>query len=126
MTINIRLPLSCFLLAAALTSGVLGQTSAERIDLSTGRASLAGTLSNGRLKNYVFTASKGQTVTIKNASSSIFDFRVFNDLYFDEGDFDSSPSYSFEVPETADYLITVRKKIAGPRSARYSLVIVVK
>ncbi|MFM9905803.1 MAG: hypothetical protein ACKVQJ_14665 [Pyrinomonadaceae bacterium] len=86
---------------------------------------LKGTLSNGQEMEYVFCANKGQSVTIKNATSRIFDFRVFNEEYFDEGDFDSSPSYAFEIPETADYLFTVRKKIAGPRVSRFSLTITI-
>ena len=89
-------------------------------------STLKGTLRNGQAMEYVFAAAKGQTVTIKNATSRIFDFRVFNEDYLDEGDFDSSPTYSFEIPETDDYLFTVRKKIAGPRSSRFSLTITIK
>ena len=76
--------------------------------------------------DYVFAAAKGQTVTIKNATSSRFDFRVFDEVYFSEGDFDSSPAYTFDVPETGNYLFTVRKKVAGPRSARFSMSISIK
>lgn len=87
---------------------------------------IAGTLKNGQQAEYVFAAAKGQTVTIKNATSIRFDFRVYDDLNFSEGDFDSSPTYSFEVPETGDYLFSVRKKVAGPPSARFSMSISVK
>lgn len=75
---------------------------------------------------YVLAAVKGQTVTIKNATSRIFDFRVFDAEFFDEGDFDSSPTYSFEIPESGDYLLTVRKKVAGPRVSRFSLTVTIK
>lgn len=98
----------------------------ERIALPNGSASVGGTLSNGQVRHYVFTATQGQTVTIKNSTSSIFDFRVFNEEFFDEGDYDSSPNYTFEAPETGDYVFSVRKKIAGPRSARFSMTIKIK
>lgn len=114
------------------SSQVFGQNGGKaepgRIQFAKGTSSklLTGTLRNGQVMEYVFGAAKGQIVTIKNATSSIFDFRVFNEEHFDEGDFDSSPSYSFEIPESGDYLFTVRKKIAGPRTARFSLTLTIK
>jgi len=118
-----------FLLATApvfAQSG--GKAEPKRIILAAenSTAVLKGTLRNGREMEYVFAGFKGQTVTIKNATSRIFDFRVFNPEYFDEGDFDSSAVYSFEIPETADYFLTVRKKVAGPRSSRFSMTITIK
>lgn len=105
-----------------------GKTEPHRIVFASGSCSstLKGNLRNGQEMEYVFAAAKGQTVTIKNATSRIFDFRVFNEEYFDEGDFDSSPNYSFEIPETGDYFLTVRKKVAGPRVSRFSLTINIK
>ncbi|MBK7392321.1 MAG: hypothetical protein IPI64_03340 [Chloracidobacterium sp.] len=117
-----------FSVGTSLVYGQGGKAEPRRIVLAAQNSSavLKGTLRNGQEMDYVFAAVKGQTVTIKNATSRIFDFRVFNEEHFDEGDFDSSPSYSFEIPETADYLFTVRKKIAGPRSSRFSLTITIK
>ncbi len=105
-----------------------GKAEPNRIRLAAGSysATVAGSLRNAQEMEYVFGASKGQTVTISNATSSQFDFRVFNEEYFDEGDFDSSPTYTFEIPETGDYLFTVRKKQTGTRSARFSLKIKIK
>ena len=105
-----------------------GKAEPNRIQFAKGTSSktLTGTLKNGQVMEYVFGAAKGQTVTIRNATSNIFDFRVLNDEYFSEGDFDSSPSYTFEIPEAGDYLFTVRKKVAGPRSSRFSLTITIK
>lgn len=98
----------------------------ERIAFANGTASLTGSLSNGQVRHFVFSATQGQTVTIKNSTSSVFDFRVYNEVFFDEGDYDSSASYYFEAPETGDYLFTVRKKVAGPRMARFSMTIKIK
>lgn len=107
----------------ALASMSIGQ---ERIAFANGSGAVSGSLSNGQVRHFVFSATQGQTVTIKNSTSSVFDFRVFNEVFFDEGDYDSSPSYTFEAPETGDYLFSVRKKIAGPRSARFSMTIKIK
>jgi len=101
-------------------------TAQQRIEFTNGTATVAGSLSNGQVRHFVFSASQGQTVTIKNSTSSIFDFRVYNEVFFDEGDYDSSASYYFEAPETGDYMFTVRKKIAGPRTARFSMTIKIK
>ncbi len=98
----------------------------ERISFANGSAAIAGSLSNGQVRHFVFSATAGQTVTIKNSTSSVFDFRVFNEVFFDEGDYDSSPNYTFEAPETGDYMFTVRKKVAGPRTARFSMTIKIK
>lgn len=118
-----------FLLSASpLFAQSGGKAEPNRIVFTTDTCSstLKGTLRNGQQMEYVFAAVKGQTVTIKNATSRIFDFRVFNPEHFDEGDFDSSPSYSFEIPESGDYFFTVRKKVAGPRSSRFSMTITIK
>lgn len=98
----------------------------DRVALANGSASIGGTLSNGQVKHYVFSATRGQTITIKNSTSSVFDFRVYNEDFFDEGDYDSSPSYTFEAPETGEYTFTVRKKVAGPRTSRFSMTISIK
>ena len=105
-----------------------GKAEPNRIRFATGTTSsrIAGALRNGQQMEFVFAAAKGQTVTIKNATSRWFDFRIFDELNFSEGDFDSSPTYTFEVTETGDYLFTVRKKVAGPRSARFSMSISIK
>lgn len=116
--------LSIILLAIiAFSSTAIAQ---DRITFANGSASLSGSLSNGQVRHFVFSATQGQTVTIRNSTSSIFDFRVFNEDFFDEGDYDSSPNYTFEAPETGDYVFSVRKKIAGPRSARFSMTIKIK
>jgi hypothetical protein len=117
-----------FSVGSSLVYGQGGKAEPIRIVLAADNSSavVKGSLRNGQVKDYVFAGFKGQIVTIKNATWNMFDFRVFNEKYFDEGDFDSSSTYTFEIPETDDYLFTVRKKIAGPRSSRFSLTITIK
>jgi len=105
-----------------------GKAEPNRIKFAVGKssASVAGTLKNHQEMEYVFGATQGQTVTVTNPTWSQFDFRVFNAEHFDEGDFDSSRSYTFEIPATGDYLFTIRKKQTGTRSARFSLTISIK
>ena len=68
---------------------------------------VAGRLSNGSEMEYVFGAAKGQKVTIKNSNRSLFDFRVFNEEFNFETEFESSPTLSFEIPETGDYMFFI-------------------
>ena len=106
-----------------------GKAEPNRIQFASGRstATLAGSLSNGQEMEYVFGASKGQTVTIKNSNKSLFDFRVFNEEFNFETEFESSPTLTFEIPETGDYLFFVRKKqVKTPRTARFSLTLTIK
>lgn len=105
-----------------------GKAEPNRIKFAAGksRATVTGTLKKGQEMDYVFGASKGQMVTVSNATASQFDFRVFSEENFSEGDFDSSPTYTFEIPETGDYLFTVRKKQTATRSARFSLRLTIK
>lgn len=87
---------------------------------------LTGLLSNAQEMEYVFAAAKGQTVTIRNTKTSLFDFRVFNEEFDFETEFESSPSLTFIVPETGDYMFFIRKKQASPRKARFSLTLAIK
>lgn len=106
-----------------------GKAEPNRIKFAAGASSsvLRASLSNGQEMEYVFAASKGQTVSIRNATSSLFDFKVYNADHFSEGDFDSSKSYSFDVPETGDYMFFVRKKqVKSPRTARFSITLSIK
>ena len=125
---QILLFLLCFAAAnSALAQG--GKAEPNRVEFPAGRSSatLTGTLSNGQEMEYVFAANKGQRVTIKNTRTSLFDFKVFSEENFSEGDFDSSRSYAFEIPETGDYLLFVRKKqVRSPRTARFAITLTIK
>lgn len=92
----------------------------------TSTATVSGSLASGREANYFFKAQKGQEVTIRSPRWNMFDFRVFSEENFPDGDFDNSPSYTFEIPETGDYLFFVRKKMTSPRTAKFSMTITIK
>jgi hypothetical protein len=114
-------------------SGVFGQNGGKaepnRIQFAAGKSSitLTGKLSNSQEMEYVFAAKKGQTVTAKMSDTNLFDYRVFNpDIDF-ETEFESSPVSTFELPETGDYFLFVRKKmVKKPRTAKFSLFFSVK
>ena len=90
-------------------------------------ATVTGTLSRDEEMEYVFGANKGQTFTIKNSNKSLFDFRVFNEEFNFETEFESSPTLTFTIPETGDYNFFVRKKqVKTPRTARFSLTLNIK
>lgn len=114
-------------------SGVFGQNGGKaepnRIRFAADKSSitLTGTLSNSQEMEYVFAAKKGQTVTVKMSNTSLFDYRVFNlDADF-ETEFESSPVSTFELPETSEYFLFVRKKmVRKPSKARFSLTLTIK
>lgn len=106
-----------------------GKAEPNRINFAAGGSSktVTGTLSVGQEAEYVFSAIKSQTVTIKNSNRGLFDFRVFNEEFDFETEFESSPTLTFQIPETGDYLFYVRKKaVKTPRTARYSLSLTIK
>jgi hypothetical protein len=106
-----------------------GKAEPNRIQFTAGKSSitLTGTLSNSQEMEYVFAAKKGQTVTVKMSNTSLFDYRVFKPDVDFETEFESSPVSTFELPETGDYLLFVRKKlIQRPRTARFTLTFAVK
>lgn len=119
----------CLLAVAMSFAQGGGKAEPKRIQFAAGKSSatLSRTLSNGQEMEYVFAAQKGQTVTIRNSRTSLFDFRVFNEEFDFETEFESSPRLTFEVPETGDYLFFVRKKqVRSPRTARFSLTLMIK
>ena len=119
----------CLFATAAAFAQHGGKAEPMRIEFAAGKSSktLTETLSNGQEMEYVFAARKGQTVTIRNSRTSLFDFRVFNQEFDFETEFESSPKLTFEAPETGDYLFFVRKKqVRSPRTARFSLTLAIK
>ncbi len=122
-----------FAMVVFISSAVFGQGGGKaepnRIQFAAGKSSitLTGTLSNSQEKEYVFAASKGQTVTIKMSNTSLFDYRIFSPDFDFETEFESSPAATFELPETGEYFLFVRKKIVQrPRTAKFGLVFSVK
>lgn len=87
----------------------------------TSSATVTGTLSNGQESDFVFTAKKGQKLTIHNSRTSRFDFRVYSEEFNVETEFESSPKLNLDIPETGQYLFFVRKKMTTPRRASFSI-----
>lgn len=117
------------LLSTATSLAQGGKAEPNRIEFSRGKTStvLVGSLSNAEEMEYVFSAAKGQKVTIRMSNTSLFDYRVFSPEADFETEFDSSPTATFELPASGDYLLFVRKKmVARPRNARFSLSISIK
>ncbi len=118
-----------FLACSCVFSQSGGKAEPNRIQFAAGKSSitLAGRLSNSQEMEYVFSAKKGQTVTVRMANPTLFDYRVFNPDVDFETEFESSAVSAFELPETGEYFLFVRKKMARkPRTARFSLVLSVK
>ena len=114
---------------ATYASGQGGKAEPNRIEFAKHSSSktVTGSLSNGQEMEYVFSAKMGQMVTIKNSTKNLFDFRVFSVENFPDGDFDSSPTYTFEIPATGDYMFFIRKKqVKTPRKARFSVTLTIK
>ena len=119
----------CLLAATQMLAQGGGKAEPKRIQFAAGKSSatLTGTLSNGQEMEYVFGANNGQTVTIKNSSKSLFDFRVFSAEFDFETEFESSPALTFEIPATGDDMFFVRKKqVRMPRTARFVLKLSIK
>jgi hypothetical protein len=119
----------CFVAVTASFGQHGGKAEPKRIQFAAGTSSktLIGSLSNGQEMEFVFAARKGQTVKISNPRTSLFDFRVFNEEFDFETEFESSPTLTFEVPETGEYLFFVRKKqVDRPRTARFSITLAVR
>ena len=128
-TILMFLVILLLLAAGSIFAQHGGKAEAQRIKFAAGKSSatLTGTLSKDEEMEYLFGASKGQKVTIKNTRTSLFDFRVFSEEFNFETEFESSPTLTFTIPETGDYNFFVRKKqVKTPRTARYSLTLSIK
>lgn len=118
-----------FLFAAGSLIAQGGKAEPKRIQFAVGKSSatLTGTLSNDQEMEYVFSARAGQTVTIKNTRTSLFDFRIFNNENDFDTEFESSPTLTFEIPESGDYLFFVRKKLVrSPSRAKFLITLTIK
>ncbi len=104
-----------------------GKAEPNRIRFAAGKtsATVSGTLRPSEEMEFVFGAKAGQIVTIKNTYRQ-FDFRVFSEENFPDGDFDSSPTYSFEIPADGDYNFFVRRKVGGAKRATFRMTLTIK
>lgn len=118
-----------FAISSVAIFGQGGKAEPKRIEFPNGqnKVTLRGTISNAQEMEYVFSAKKGQKVTVTSGSAKLFDFRIFNaDLDF-ETEFESSATASYVLPGSGDFMFFVRKKIVRtPRTARFTYTITIK
>ncbi len=114
---------SFFTALAAITAAAQGgKAEPRRLAFVGEKAVAAGRLSNGQEMEYIFTAKKGQKLTVVNGKTSLFDFRVFNEEFDVETEFESSRSLTIDIPESGSYYFFVRKKMVNaPRTAGFSI-----
>ena len=106
-----------------------GKAEPDRIEFARGHTStvLSSTLGHDEEMEYVFSASKGQKVTITNPQTSLFDVRIFSEENNVETEFDSSRTFSLTLPADGDYNLFVRKKrVRTPSRARFSITLAIK
>ena len=89
-----------------------GKAEPKRITFAAGviGTTVRGSLHSGEEMEYVFAARKGQTISVLNPATSMFDVRVFSDEAGVETEFDSSREFSLNLPADGDYMLFVRKK----------------
>ena len=124
---SVLLTVVCLFFTLLVNAQHGGKAEPNRILFAKGSSSalIAGTLRSAEEAEYVFAARAGQVVTIRNPSRA-FDFRVFSEENFPDGDFDSSLSYTFEIPADGDYNFFVRRKVGGPKRAGYRMTLTIK
>ena len=115
--------------SAALAQG--GKAEPNRIEFKPGATStiINGTVRGAEQAEYILTAKKGQTLTIKITSvparTAGFDLHGPEDV--DLGlELDTNLSFSRRLPKTGDYLITVVKLTDAVRVSKYTMTVTVR
>ena len=110
---------------------ILSNAEPNRIEFKPGTTStiINGTVRGSEQAEYVLTAKKGQTLTIKITSVPVrtagFDLHGPQDV--DLGlEFDTNLSFSRRLPKTGDYLITVVKLNDAIRASKYTMTVTVR
>ena len=121
-----------FLCATNIFAQGGGKAEANRIKFAKGKSSaiLTGTLSNDEQMEYVFGAKAGQKITLRvtaEPKGNFFDFELSGDGFEFQTENDSYSDYGFTAPETADYLVFVRKRpTENPKTAQFFLTLAIK
>jgi len=110
-----------------------GKAEPNRIKFAKGKlsATVSGTLSNNQEMEYIFGAKANQKITLKVVSlpkGNLFSFGVdgANGIEL-ETEYDSYADYTFNAPETGDYLVTVVKRPTEKvPKAKFSLTLTIK
>ena len=119
-----------FFACAAVSTFAQGGGKAEpkEIKFAKGKSSaaLSGSLKGDEEMEYSFGAKQGQKVTVTNTTSSLFSFRIFNDdVGYNSADV-AKRTFTFEVPETGDFMLFVKRKAVSRKSAKYSISLAIK
>ena len=114
--------LTIVVLFAAILSSAQGRADKpKRLQPGSGAVVLSGVLRAAQEHTYVFTSEKGRTASFRNPSPSLFDVRVYEPGSGFDTEYDSSRSFEVELPESAEYEIHIRRKMGGPRTARFRI-----
>lgn len=133
-SVKVRLALAILIigLAAAAVGAQGGKAEPLRISFAAGKTSgsLTGTLSNNQQMEYVFSANKGQSITLKVTSSPkgrLFEFEIAGDGFDLETEYDTYSDYKFTAPRDGDYLVFIRKRpTAKVNRAKFYLKLAIK
>ena len=109
------------LLFAGQTAAQGGKAEPKPITMSAAKSGtvLAGMLRHGEEMEYTFTGRKDEIAVFANSNTSLFDVRVFDPESGFDTEYDSSRTFDVDLPDTAEYVIFIRRKVGGPRSARF-------
>lgn len=124
----LRLIVVCLVASLPALAQNGGKAEPLRIQFPKGKTSttLSRRLSRDQEMEYVFAAKGGQKVSVTNTTNSAFDFRIFNEEQNVETEFESSRTFSLELPADGDYMLFVRKKAGGPKSAVFRVTLSIK
>ncbi len=117
--------------AASVSAQYGGKAEPNRVRFAKGKSSatLTGSLKGDEEYEFVFGAKKGQTVYITNSDSNNFAYRVFvpenEDVNYDSTDL-AVPTLEFVVPETGDYMLTVRRNTDSKVAKRFSITLAIE
>ena len=120
-----------FVLAVSSFAQGGGKAEPNRIKFAKGKSStvLTGSLKGDSQYEFVFGARKGQKVYVTNSDSDNFSYSVFSqdieDVNYESTDL-AVPTLEFEVPETGDYMIFVKRNATSNVSKKFSITLAIK
>lgn len=107
--------------AAAVLAQGGGKAEPRRINEVSAGIVITGILRNSQEMEYVFAGAKGKIAAFRNPQPSLSDVRIYEPGSGFDTEYDSSKTFEVELPESNDYLIYIRRKTGGPRSARFRI-----
>lgn len=129
--VSFLLVIAFFAFAAVSTFAQGGKAEPNRIKFAKGKSStvITGSLAGDSQYEFVFGARKGQTVYVTNPDSNNFSYSVFSqdneDVNYESTDL-AEPTLEFEVPETGDYMIFVKRNATSRVAKKFSITLAIK